>query len=56
MNSRSEAETRTGVDELIDLEDMKKLSRDAAWKLIESKLKDAERRRKIVHRRQEEEQ
>lgn len=56
MNSRSEAETRTGVDELVDLEDMKKLSRDAAWKLIESKLKDAERRRKIVHRRQEEEQ
>ena len=54
MNSRSEADSRGGVDEAVDLEDMKKLSRSAAWRLIESKLKAAEKRRKIVHRQQEE--
>jgi len=54
MNSRSEADSRGGVDEAVDLEDMRKLSRSAAWRLIESKLKAAEKRRKIVHRQQEE--
>ena len=54
MNSRSEADSRGGVDEAVDLEDMQKLSRSAAWRLIESKLKAAEKRRKIVHRQQEE--
>lgn len=54
MNSRSESEKKINLDQLTDLEDMRKLSEQAAWKIIESRIKDAENRKKIVHRLQEE--
>ena len=55
-STRSEAEQKIGVDDITDLEDMAQLSKQAAWKIINDRITEAENRKKIVHRSWEEEQ
>lgn len=53
-NSRRESDSRLGFDEVTDLEDMQHLSKKAAWEVIQKRIDDAIQRKKIVHRKFEE--
>jgi hypothetical protein len=54
INSRRESDRHLGFDEITDVEDMQHLSQKAAWTVIQQRIDDAIQRKKIAHRRFEE--
>ena len=49
-NAKSEADKQLGIDDITDIEDMQQLSKQAAWTIINARLKEPAERKKVVHR------